>query len=893
MRYLWLVLLTAISSLAGGASFDRGWPEGWQAPSDSGRWQFRDGRCDVTASSAASWATFPAGSLGPHARVTCQLRTPPDAAVRGLGFGLSVGGPEEMQHRACHLAFLPGRLAWFDGAGWRELSQVNPDAPLTVELLLDREHGQLAVGLSGPAAPREPHSVIPFWNQVGFPDTIFLNNFAPEQADAPGGAIREIGVERDPLLPAQPHVTLQRLGGDAVRVFWSGTPAAAGYRILRDGLELARVGPDQRVFVDRPVPPQTLVGYTIEAVDAGASRERRLVTGLPNEREKMAPGTYDAVVYGGTPGGIAAAVTLGRLGRKVALVEPSGTLGGMMTGGLSRTDFGSIHALGGAFKAFLDDSLGYYTKQYGADSIEVKLCRDGLYFEPQVARRVFLDWLRSVPSVEVMRECHLVGVEVVDREVRGVVLQDRRRAIRRTLKAAAFIDASYEGDLAAYAGASYLVGRESTEQFGEEHAGKLWWNVWERRVVEVVGTGDRKVQAYCYRLCLTKDVDNRLPPPEPVHYDRERYVGLLIDINKGRLTSLKAVLSILQLPRGKADANNHPQGDPSTDWVGGADSYPEADQATRDKLAAEHRDHILGLLWFLRFDEAVPEALRLDAQQWGLPRDEFPETEGWPSQLYVREGRRILGGMVFVEQDARSVGDSSRPPFQRDSIAVGAYPIDSHATGGRKPDEHDLLEGFFYLARGETRPYQIPYRVMLPNGLDRLLVCGCVSSTHVGYGTLRMEPVFMSLGLAAGLAADHALRENCGTREADLSRLQASLLASHQVLTVFEDVNPETTGWAGFNFWGTLGAFGDYHAQPDELLTAEALRDWLTRAPWPQWQRLVYRCPREGAVTVQQFARVLAPVGYGAQEQRDDRPLTRGEGMARLWELARARLRSH
>jgi len=431
--------------------------------------------------------------------------------------------------------------------------------------------------------------------------------------------------------------------------------------------------------------------------------------------------------------------------------------------------------------------------------------------------------------------------------------------VRAVVRAPVFIDASYEGDLAALAGAPYRVGREGRDETGEPHAGKLWWNVWERRVVEVVGTGDKVVQAYNYRLCLTREVANRRPWPQPEQYDRNRYLGLLRDLQRGKLKVLEDVLSILPLPGGKADANNHPQGDPSSDLIGGADAYPEADWSTREAIAQRHRDHILGLLWFLRYDAEVPERMRASAQSWCLARDEFPEFDGWPSQLYVREGRRIEGDVLFSELQASAAPGGERPACRRDSIAVGAYPMDSHATGGRKSDNPDLLEGFFYLARGETRPYQIPYGILTPRGLDNVLVTCALSATHIGYGTLRMEPVFMAVGTAAGSAAQLCLDRGETTRGVPMARLQLSLLRGGQVLTLFNDVPPGKPGREGFNLFGTFGAFPAYTAEPDRPVTGAALRGWLASMPWPTWQGRAATVPDvQRALTASEVDAVLA-----------------------------------
>ena len=630
---------------------------------------------------------------------------------------------------------------------------------------------------------------------------------------------------------AAPRLHASAEGSDRVRLTWPAALDIAAYHLYRNDQLLHEPAAGAVGYLDRNVEPGTRYRYELRRRDgAGTPLDATVVVGPASESFTPDPRGYDVIVYGATPGGIAAAVTLGERGRRVLLVEPTEALGGMITGGLGRTDFGSIHALGGPFRRFMLAVDKHYADHYPADHANQELKRGGLYFEPKVARQIFSEWLSALPTVTVLREAHLVGLTEHDGRTSGMVIADRRRRLNRVLPAKLFIDASYEGDLAAMAGADYRIGRESRDEFGEEHAGRLWWDVWQRRVMQVDGQGDRVVQAYCYRLCLTRDPNNFRVPPAPTHYDRERYVGLLYDIELGRLKALTDILSILPLPNGKFDANNHPQGNPSSDLVGGADRWPEADWDERVVLAAEHRDHILGLLWFLAHDEAVPESLRADTKTWGLAADEFPEQSAWPSSMYVREGRRIVGETIFTEHDARSAPGQDRPTAKPDSIAVGAYPIDSHATGGRHPEHHDWLEGFFYLARGETKPYGIPYGVMLPAGVPGVIVCGSVSSTHVGYGSLRMEPVFMSLGLAAGVAADHAL--TTGHEPADLSRsaLQLDLIAHDQVLTVFEDISFETPGWAGFQILGARGAFPGYLAEPEAPLTGDVWREWTRLA---------------------------------------------------------------
>jgi hypothetical protein len=438
--------------------------------------------------------------------------------------------------------------------------------------------------------------------------------------------------------------------------------------------------------------------------------------------------------------------------------------------------------------------------------------------------------LAEQPNITVMLDHHTRDVVKDGNRVTAVYVLDRPRMIRKTLLAQVFIDATYEGDLAAQAGAAYRIGREGKSEFNEEHAGEIFWDPPKTRVVFGSGRGDRKVQAYNYRLSVTNDPANRYRFPAPTAYDRKPYVTLIPDIQSGRVKNLEQVMSILPLPNRKFDANNHPLGNPSTDLIGGSDTYPEADVWQREPLAEAHRQHILGLLYFVQNDPEVPAAFRLQARHWGFAFDEFVDNERFPTQLYVREGRRIIGQDIFTENDARSLSPERRPNFHRNSIAVADYPIDSHATSLEK---NGLLEGFFYLPGTQTQPSQIPYGVMMPLGLEGVIVSGCVSSTHIGYGTLRMEPVFMALGTTAGTAAHLSLREGVTPSQLDSSHLQRLLLQQKQVICVFNDVPIDHPHWQALQYFGTKGFLPQYTAHPDASITRAEAAQWL----W-QWMQL-------------------------------------------------------
>lgn len=538
---------------------------------------------------------------------------------------------------------------------------------------------------------------------------------------------------------------------------------------------------------------------------------------------------YEVIVYGGTSGGIGAAVAAARRGRRTLLLEPTGRIGGLMTGGLGRTDILSLSAAGGIFREFADRVLAYYTGRYGADSAQVEQCNGGLYFEPSVALQLLLELVQAEPCLqliygETLTAAFRTGTGLTELEVRGA----QANAVRR-LRAEVFIDGTYEGDLAAAAGVPYSVGRESRDDWNEEYAGKIYMNYDEERK-EVfpgsTGEGDNRVQAYNFRLCLT-DVDaNRVAVMRPLAYDREDYASLPGDVRAGRVGSIRDALNILPIPNGKTDANNHHYCSCSSDLPEENTYYPEASPAARAAIADRHRQYVQGLLWFLQHDEELPAAFRQEAQRWGYAADEFTETSFFPPQLYVREARRIHGEYTFTENDARLAPGLGRSPTHYDSIAVGAYPIDSHATRKREPaGRNKALEGFLGLLY-ISEIYQIPYGVIVPREVDGLLVPVAVSATHMGFGTIRMEPCWMQLGYAAGIAADLALTQRLAVREVQIDSLQDELLRAGQLIAYFRNA-AALSGVIGraCQYFGAKGFFVSYELQPDAPVSvAEASR---------------------------------------------------------------------
>jgi acetyl esterase/lipase len=514
-------------------------------------------------------------------------------------------------------------------------------------------------------------------------------------------------------------------------------------------------------------------------------------------KAQPAPQSFDVVVYGGTAGGVITAIAAAREGASVALLEPRDHLGGMVSGGLGWTDFGKKEVIGGY-------SLEFYEragKKYGVPL--------QWYLEPHVAEAIFREWVAEA-GVQVFFQHRLV-------EKTGVVKDGARLAAIRLENGAEFrgkifADASYEGDLMAQAGVTYTFGRESTAQYGESLAGvrdrtplhQFQVSVPARdasgRLLPEVsaepkapsGSADTKLQAYNFRVCMTDRADNRVPFPKPATYDPARFVLLAkmlaaMDVIKreaalssetqvqkgdprGRLQqpwSLWDVMKPDPLPNGKTDTNNN--GAFSTDYIGANYAYADGDYATRARIWQEHVDYVQGFLYFLQHDAQVPAGLHTAMADWGLCKDEFTDTAHWPHQLYVREARRMVGEYVMAQKDIQT--DLVKP----DVIGMGSYNSDSHNVQRIVNAEGQVEnEGDMQVA---VTPYQIPYRVMLPRRAEatNLLVPVAFSATHVAYSTLRMEPQYMIIGHAAGVAAKMAIDAGVAVQAIDPAALSAKL----------------------------------------------------------------------------------------------------------------------
>lgn len=509
---------------------------------------------------------------------------------------------------------------------------------------------------------------------------------------------------------------------------------------------------------------------------------------------------YDVVVIGATPGGIAAAIAAARHGRSVLLAEYHAHFGGMAASGLGKSDIENRAMIRGIFAEYVERIRTHYLERDGEGSENYRLCREGYYYEPSVAEAVFGDMLGAEETLTARASMRLEGADVEGGRIVAAHLTDRLTGEAVRAEAQVFIDATYEGDLYAAAGAGFRIGRESRDEHGEPHAGEIWFDYQNVRILPgTTHRGDDRLPAWTYRLCLATDPDLFAPlEGPPPAYDRGRYLPYFEDLAAGRLGGPKKLiegrgyypahfdtpvraLSVAEIPGGKVDANTNPRplAFPFPEENAG---YLEADWETRELISARHRNLALGLLWFIQNDPDISAEHHELARQYHLPRDEFTDNGNFPFQLYIREGRRLNGLYTLTEHD---VAETGRPEFTRrhgDAIAVGEFPIDSFPVRKRQPGDTIVLEGYLGMLDALTRPYQIPYRIMVPEKLDGLLAPVAASATHVAFSTIRMEPTWMSLGQAAGTAAHIAIAEGCAPRDVPIVRLQTFLADAGQVL---------------------------------------------------------------------------------------------------------------
>ncbi|MDA1087121.1 MAG: FAD-dependent oxidoreductase [Verrucomicrobia bacterium] len=505
--------------------------------------------------------------------------------------------------------------------------------------------------------------------------------------------------------------------------------------------------------------------------------------------------TCDVCVYGGTAAGVVAAVTALQRGHSVTLLHPGQFLGGMTTGGLGWTDFGHKEAIGGLSRRFYADLGAHYGKE------------EEWQFEPHVAQAVTDAWLQA-HDVRVLRGQYLEGVEL-DASVRKI----RRIGLFGGLKVEAkqFVDATYEGDLMAAAGVSFTVGRESNATYGETVNGIQVRSLHQFNPpvdpyvipgvansgllpqVENVdqrahaGKGDKRIQAYCFRMCMTDDPALKIDWEKPGGYDPLEYELARRWFNSDkdeyndqmagqRLVPAKFDIFPNRTPGAyrKTDTNNH--GPVSSDYIGMNWRWPEADYETREQIFQQHVTYQKGFYWCMANDPAIPRRYRDAYAAWGLPCDEYIETGHWPHQLYVREARRMVSDHVITEQVC--VGERS----VEDPVGLGSYAMDSHNCTRFVMDGGVMNDGDVQTPL--PAPYPVSYRSIVPKRgeCENLWVPVCLSASHIAYGSVRMEPVFMALAESAVVAATMAIENGCSAQDLPYEELRGELESRGQAI---------------------------------------------------------------------------------------------------------------
>lgn len=517
----------------------------------------------------------------------------------------------------------------------------------------------------------------------------------------------------------------------------------------------------------------------------------------------------DVCVYGGTAGGVAAAIQAARMGKSVVLIEPTGRLGGLTTGGLGQTDIGNKMVIGGIAWEFYRGIRKYYSDpshwkwqapedyrsggQSWTDSKEDTMWT----FEPSAALAVLLEMLNREHVEVIYRERLDLQTGVIKSEGPSPRIVAIRMESGREFRSRMFIDASYEGDLMAKAGVSYIVGREANSTYGETYDGVQTAEATKHQLFKGIdpyvkpgdptsgllpgidptgpgleGAADRRVQTYCFRMCLTDQPANRQPWTKPEGYRELDYELLFRNFEAG---FNQVPWSNSAMPNHKTDINNNTGF--STDYIGMNYEYPDGDYATRERIIADHLRYQKGLLWTLANDPRVPEAVRKEVSKWGPTKDEFKETGGWPEQLYIREARRMIGEVVMTQANCQG------RKVAADSVGMAAYTMDSHNVQRYvEADGHVRNEGDVEI--GGFPPYPISYHALTPKRTEcaNLLVPLCLSASHIAFGSIRMEPVFMVLGQSAATAAVLAIDEGVAVQDVDYAKLRARLLADQQVL---------------------------------------------------------------------------------------------------------------
>ena len=519
---------------------------------------------------------------------------------------------------------------------------------------------------------------------------------------------------------------------------------------------------------------------------------------------------YDVVIYGETAAGTIAAIQAGRMQKKVLLVARGQHIGGMVTSGLTATDMNRNQLVGGITREFYQRIYHHYQKPeawHHQDRASYMVAtrkrtytgkNDSLQmqwvYESHIAEQILKDMLKEAQVDVVLGE--RLDLKAKVNKQQGYITAIRMES-GRTFSGRMFIDATYEGDLLARAGVSYIVGREANRMYNETFNGiriNHLIGVEDQAVSPYVeaddpssgllpyidakpwgatGEADKRVQAYCYRMTLTDDPTNRLPITKPAHYKPLWYEVLVRKLKLQPDLTLQKIITLTPMPNRKTDTNH-------LDFFGASYDYTEGDYAKRAAMEEQHRNYALGMLWFLGNDPRVPDTIRREMKNWGLPKDEFTDNGHFPNQLYVREARRMIGPYIMTEHNIRGTERRQAPQ----PVALATYALDCHFvsqvvdSAGQLRYEGTMFEG--------VKPYPVSYLSLVPKAEEckNLLVPICLSASHVAYSSIRMEPVYMQLGQAAATAAVLALHGNKAVQEVPYAQLSQQLLADKQIITV-------------------------------------------------------------------------------------------------------------
>ncbi|MCC5927647.1 MAG: FAD-dependent oxidoreductase [Cyclobacteriaceae bacterium] len=538
---------------------------------------------------------------------------------------------------------------------------------------------------------------------------------------------------------------------------------------------------------------------------------------------------FDVVIYGGTSAGIAAAIQCSRLGKSVVVIEPSQHIGGLTTGGLGATDIGNKGAIGGISREFYQNIKKYYdnpdvwkwqtrTEYFVQSSGRSREGEDAMWtFEPTAAKKVYEDMMKN-------EKITLITGKRLDRRSGAIVSKNRLTEIRmesgERFQGKMFMDATYEGDLIATAGVSYTYGREANSEYKEtlngvqanrynvKLDGTISRNSIHHNFIDGVdpyvkkgdpssgllpfiieggpgidGDGDKGVQAYCFRMTLTDHPENRIPFKKPANYNELEYELLFrnYEAAKGPLEEMYHYGDPLvpwintPMPNRKTDTNN--QKGFSTDFIGQNHDFPEGSYEEREKITQRHYDYQQGLMWSLAYHPRIPQKVRDVVSKWGMTKDEYSDNEGWTPQLYVREARRMISDYVITQWDCEGRVKAEDP------VGLAAYGMDSHQVQ-RYVDHNGYVQNEGNVEARVDQPYPISYKSIVPKKgeLENILVPVCVSSTHIAFGSIRMEPVFMVLGQSAALAAGIAIDKKLAVQDVPYAELKELLIKNKQIL---------------------------------------------------------------------------------------------------------------